>query len=127
MHGTRAGISSASSVSVGWRPTSAGLYGCAAPLRLVCYVTTDGSGSSSPNWLPLISTMVKSVSLAGMMWSGQYKRCLLNGAQREQRMPVSDRFPPGPDHNVFQAARSTLRQQRNRLGFLIDMAKTYGE
>ncbi|HVO70852.1 MAG TPA: cytochrome P450 [Aggregatilineaceae bacterium] len=40
---------------------------------------------------------------------------------------MSDRFPPGPDHNVFQAARSTLRQQRDRLGFLVDMAKTYGE
>ncbi len=40
---------------------------------------------------------------------------------------MSDRFPPGPDHNVFQAVRSTLRQQRSRLEFLLDMARTYGE
>ncbi len=40
---------------------------------------------------------------------------------------MPERFPPGPDHTIFQAARSTLRQQRDRLGFLIDLAKTYGE
>lgn len=40
---------------------------------------------------------------------------------------MPDRYPHGPDHNVFQAARSTLWQQRDRLGFLVEMARTYGD
>ncbi len=36
-------------------------------------------------------------------------------------------YPPGPDTNFYQAVRSTLRQQQNRLGFLIDVAQTYGD
>lgn len=37
------------------------------------------------------------------------------------------RYPPGPDHNLFQAVLSTVRQQRDRLAFLIDTARSYGD
>jgi cytochrome P450 len=40
---------------------------------------------------------------------------------------MADRYPPGPDHNVFQATLSTIRQQQDRLGFLIDVARSYGD
>ncbi len=40
---------------------------------------------------------------------------------------MSERFPPGPDHNVFQAVLSTLQQQRDRLAFLVAMAHRYGD
>src|SRR5215510_4966463 len=36
-------------------------------------------------------------------------------------------YPPGPDRTLLDALRSTLRQQQDRLGFLIDMAQTYGD
>ncbi|MCC6616877.1 MAG: cytochrome P450 [Anaerolineae bacterium] len=40
---------------------------------------------------------------------------------------MTDRYPPGPDKTLLDAARTLLRQQRDRLGFLIDMAQTYGD
>ncbi|MBI1278404.1 MAG: cytochrome P450 [Anaerolineaceae bacterium] len=40
---------------------------------------------------------------------------------------MTNHYPPGPDTNFVQAIRSTLRQQHDRLGFLIDMAQTYGD
>ena len=40
---------------------------------------------------------------------------------------MSQRYPPGPDKTVLDAARSTLRQGHDRLGYLTDMAQTYGD
>ncbi len=42
-------------------------------------------------------------------------------------MRMADRYPPGPDHNFFQAILSTIRQQQDRLGYLIDVARLYGD
>jgi cytochrome P450 len=40
---------------------------------------------------------------------------------------MPDRYPPGPDATLLHAIRSTVRQQQNRLGYLIDVAQTYGD
>ena len=43
------------------------------------------------------------------------------------RRVSAGRYPPGPDDNIVQALYSTYRQQRDRLGFLLDMAQRYGD
>ena len=40
---------------------------------------------------------------------------------------MPDCYPPGPSDNLVQAILSTRRQQQDRLHFLVDMARSYGD